>query len=468
MRSRLVQRRPIWQAMYSLVTWEDKAKIAQMVGYTPHVGQLPVHMSQACFKILCCGRRFGKSKCAGFEATVCAVLGGWVMVVAPTYDLAGIVFREVEQFIFGSDLACLVTSHKMSQGKGLITLSTGGRIFVRSSSNAASLLGEGLDLVIFDEAAEEPDPEVWTDHLRPALLDHAGSALFISTPEGDDWFKEIFDKGQERIREYESWQMPSKTNPHVPASRLALDMADLPESTIRQEYFAEFLDSVGSVFRGYRKLATSLMDDPRSSGHSFAIGVDIAQYEDWTVIIVIDATDGRVVYADRFNQIDYTLQVPRILDVSMRYQAPIMIDATSNEAVWQMLRDQAWWTSVHPFKFTNLSKNQVVNQLAMAIEHQEIELLAPLTDPPEPGDIARTILSELGSYRYERTAAGTLRMNAPPGKHDDCVIALCLAYEMARRAVGGAPVVFQGGTAQAPTIAGTFGRPSPKLSKRRR
>jgi len=465
---KLVQRRPVWKAMHSLVTWEDKAKIAQMVGYEPHVGQMPIHESLDRFQIMCCGRRFGKSVCAGFEATACAVLGGWVMNVAPTYDLGKIVFRECERFILGSRLASLVLQHRMSQGKGEIILSTGGRIFVRSSSNPSSLLGEGLDKIIFDEAAEEKDPEVWTDHLRPALLDHAGGALFISTPEGDDWFKDLFDKGQQRIRGYASWQCPSKMNPHVPIKVLEEDMRDLPESTVRQEYFAEFLDSVGSVFRGYRKLATSLMDDPRSSGHAFAIGVDIAQYEDWTVIIVIDAIDGRVVYAERFNQIDYTLQVPRILDISMRYQAPIMIDATSNEAVWQMLRDQAWWTTVHPFKFTNLSKNQVINQLAMAIEHQEIELLAPLTDPPQPGDIARTILSELGSYRYERTAAGTLRMNAPPGKHDDCVIALALAYEMARRSVGGAPVVFQEGTSQAPTLTGTFGRPSTKMQRRKR
>jgi hypothetical protein len=391
------------------------------------------------------------------------------MVVAPTYDLAKIVFRECEQMILGSDLRSLVTTHRMSQGKGEITLSTGGRIFVRSSGNAASLLGEGLDLIIFDESAEESDPEIWTDHLRPSLLDHAGGALFISTPEGDDWFKDIFDRGQMGVRGYKSWQLPSHINPHIPKGVLEEDMKDLPESTIRQEYFAEFLDSVGAVFRGYRKIATAPFLEVPEPGHLYAIGVDIAQYEDWTVIIVFDVTEGRVVYAERFNKIDYTLQIPKILDVSMRFQAPIMIDATSNEAVWQLLRDQAWWTTVHPFKFTMLSKQMVINQLAIAIEHKEIALLAPLTDPAEPGDIARVILSELGSYRYERTLSGNLRMNAPTGKHDDCVVALALSLEMARRSVGGVPVVLTGaGSSAAPTISGTFGRAVPKVSKKRR
>jgi hypothetical protein len=35
--------------------------------------------------------------------------------------------------------------------------------------------------------------------------------------------------------------------------------------------------------------------------------------------------------------------------------------------------------------------------------------------------------AELVEYAYEITAARNIRMNAPAGQHDDCVIALALA-----------------------------------------
>jgi hypothetical protein len=32
-----------------------------IIGYTPHNGQLEAHKAEARFKVLCCGRRFGKT-----------------------------------------------------------------------------------------------------------------------------------------------------------------------------------------------------------------------------------------------------------------------------------------------------------------------------------------------------------------------------------------------------------------------
>jgi hypothetical protein len=38
-----------------------------------------------------------------------------------------------------------------------------------------------------------------------------------------------------------------------------------------------------------------------------------------------------------------------------------------------------------------------------------------------------TQTTELQAYQYELTAARNVKMNAPAGMHDDCVIALALA-----------------------------------------
>jgi hypothetical protein len=54
--------------------------------------------------------------------------------------------------------------------------------------------------------------------------------------------------------------------------------------------------------------------------------------------------------------------------------------------------------------------------------------------------------AELMAYAYEVTAARNIRMNAPSGKHDDCVIALALAAWGMRPSAPVAPMVILPGS----------------------
>ncbi|MGH9363379.1 MAG: hypothetical protein ACRD2T_15835 [Thermoanaerobaculia bacterium] len=58
------------------------------LGYKPHPGQLAVHRSTAPRRVLACGVRWGKTRCAAMEGLAAAMepkplSRGWV--VAPTY-----------------------------------------------------------------------------------------------------------------------------------------------------------------------------------------------------------------------------------------------------------------------------------------------------------------------------------------------------------------------------------------------
>jgi len=57
-----------------------------------------------------------------------------------------------------------------------------------------------------------------------------------------------------------------------------------------------------------------------------------------------------------------------------------------------------------------------IDGLAIRLEHGGLRLL----------DNAQQT-AELLAYQYELTASRNVRMNAPEGMHDDCVIALALA-----------------------------------------
>ena len=70
----------------------------------------------------------------------------------------------------------------------------GGEVRVRSADNPNSLRGEGLDLVILDECAFMKE-ETWGEVLRPSLSDRQGSAMFISTPKGRNWFWRLYQNG---------------------------------------------------------------------------------------------------------------------------------------------------------------------------------------------------------------------------------------------------------------------------------
>jgi hypothetical protein len=72
---------------------------------------------------------------------------------------------------------------------------------------------------------------------------------------------------------------------------------------------------------------------------------------------------------------------------------------------------------VNGYQFTNASKAHVVESLAIAFERRELLIL----DDP-------VLVGELEAYESERLPAGMIRYNAPEGMHDDCVIALGLAW----------------------------------------
>jgi site-specific recombinase XerC len=61
----------------------SKRRLFQMLGYTPHPGQVPIHRSTASRRIVACGVRWGKTKCAAMEGLAAALMPrnrsfGWV------------------------------------------------------------------------------------------------------------------------------------------------------------------------------------------------------------------------------------------------------------------------------------------------------------------------------------------------------------------------------------------------------
>jgi hypothetical protein len=165
---------------------------------------------------------------------------GWL--VAPTYDVCRRIYTRLCSVVTQHLSHRVVTISPRDQTIIVTNLAGGtSQLRCKSSDHPVSLLGEALDFLIVDEAAQLKD-EIWEESLAPRLIDRSGWALVISTPQGPGWFHEMYRRGRKnRDPECESWASPSRDNPHVSAAVIEAERGRMPAEKFRQQYEAEFL-----------------------------------------------------------------------------------------------------------------------------------------------------------------------------------------------------------------------------------
>lgn len=239
---------------------ERKAYIFDQIGYKPHSPkQAEIHDSDARFKVLACGRRYGKTIFGGKEITA-AICDpeevGYYWIVGPKYVTGEKEFRVVyddviKKLKWGDRVK---KSYNVKQGDMRIEMPWGTILEVKSAERKDGLLGEGLKGVLLSECAQH-DAETWEQFIRPALSDHKGWAIFSSTPKGYNWFQGLYMLGQlrELHPEYESWCLPSWENPIVfpegfedPEIQEQKDR--LSPEFFAQEIAAEFVSYAGKIY----------------------------------------------------------------------------------------------------------------------------------------------------------------------------------------------------------------------------
>jgi hypothetical protein len=219
----------------------------------------------------------------------------------------------------------------------------------------------------------------------------------------------------------------------------------MPEDVFRQEYMAEFLEDSAGVFRGVDGVIRPAGVAPVVSGQ-ILIGLDLAKYTDWTVLVAMDAETGACLDMDRFNQLDWTIQKERIIAFCRRWRGRLVMDATGlGDPIYDDLRPAL--SNIEGFRITGVNKPALIQRLAVAVEQRQISIPADWT----------VLLNELRRYEYSFTPSGGVQYGAPSGSHDDCVIALALANHRRVGGTGG------GLMARLPPPAGTILRPPPAI-----
>lgn len=422
--------------------------------YDPFPMQKKIHYSRALYRVACLGRQVGKSELASVEAAfeLTQVVGSAGWVVAPTFEQAQVIFKRTLEKV---EAIAEKLPHLRVKAKKGATLEIevthydrpwrdrGAKVVGRSNFNGKSgqntdnLRGATLTYLIIDETAMM-DESVWFEGLKPMLSTTQGWVLFVSTPKGYNWFYDIYEKGQKGLNgdpenaAWASFRAPSwDANPMVPRAYYEGERLILPELEFQQEYGAEFVSNSGSVFQGVEH-CPRLPVNPRLSNaqegelvalpalpdHRYVIGADFGRLQDYTVYTVMDLDTREVVASYRTPYVDWDRQLLKLKAVSEHWNHALVVG--DNNGVGDYLEQQARKMGI-PFeglKFTGSQvKSEVINHLAIGIEHRYLALL------DDAG-----LIKELQQFKYSRTESGQLKMQAEGRAHDDRVISLALAY----------------------------------------
>lgn len=385
-----------------------------------HGGQKEIWDDDHRFKIVCCGRRFGKTVIgAKLALSECqAKDNAMVWWVAPTYKVVKRGYREVLRQIPRGYL-----THEPPQDSAfdagrsvVLKFKNGSRMEFYSAERPEGMLGEAVDFVVMDEAAIM-GKSVYDQTIRPTLMDRKGGALMISTPRGRNWFYYMFLRGQDDSREeYGSWRFPSESNPYLHPDEIREMEESLPLLIFQQEVLADFVASAGAVFRFSDELVKKVH---RPRGAVF-VGIDLAKSHDFTVISAMRVDDMMPCGFERFNDVAWSVQKNRIkrfvkwLEDEGAETVTLVMDSTGvGDPIVEAIEEDGY--DVIPINFTK-HKTHMVTQLAKDLETGQ----AILCDKEN--------IDEFENYTYKITEAGRMTYSAPEGQFDDCVAAKMLAH----------------------------------------
>ena len=271
--------------------------------------------------------------------------------------------------------------------------------------------------VVFSEYSVTSS-EAW-QFVSPILAVNGGWVIFNFTPRGKNHAWTLLQKAKDNAKWF--WEILTVTETKVltPES-LEEERQNMPEALFRQEYYSEFTEGAGQFFR---RIKENIYDQSRELPEEgdFQLGVDLAKYQDWTVLTPFNLNHFIVYPQDRFNQVDWNLQKARVEAMARRFgDALIVPDSTGvGDPIVEDLKNRGlnvYGENGEGFKFTEQSRERLLSNLAILLEQDKIKI------PNDEG-----LISELESFRYELTERGKIKVTVPEGMHDDRVMSLALA-----------------------------------------
>lgn len=405
------------------------------------------------FMVAALGRQSGKSWLARYTLLDRAVNRKQVcMWIAPAIPSARTHWNKLVDLIKKSG----IPTKRISQAAKEILFHGGGSISVRSALEPDNLRGDSLDYVVLDEAAFFRDGEyVWWQVVMPMLTATRGVALFTTTPNGRNWLYQLFKMGKdENNRYYKSWNVPSTASPYQDLDLLDDLRKTMPSIKWREEFMAEFIADGGGVFSGLEEAAKATLLPIPEKGHEYVAAIDFGWSNDNNVFTVLDKFTRKQVFGTTFNNIGTVRTVKKLIELMDFWQPEVTFIEKNGigEALLGLIRDVLLGKDtedlidllnrrteddpdetpleeiigghkIRAIHMTNDIKRDMIERLAADIEYARFEILS------EDYPFGVQQLDEMSTFERKRTATGMATYGAVEGAHDDCVMALAMAYK---------------------------------------
>lgn len=346
-------------------------------------------------------------------------------VLSPTLKQGKNIYKSIINAISG----CGIIKSKNATDL-FITLINGSSISIKSAEQKESLRGETCTGILCIDECAYISSEVY-NIVKPWCDFHKAVTLMVSTPfVKSGFFWEYYNHGLNK--EYNCVSIDWSDEKYqddmdfiLPPSKLEEYRKLLPKNVFLTDYLGIFIDDDGTVFTDFKKCIhkNEIKDsDKLYLGIDWAAGVE----SDDTVIVAFNQY-GKQVYLDYFNKLTPTQQIDRIEKFIVQYKNQIAVVQTELNSLGTPLTDflknrtqiKTIINKFVGFNTSNSSKNAIVQNLQIAFEQKEIEIL-------EDEKQSR----ELATYTAEYNAkTRNVSYNAPNGLHDDICIAMMLAYD---------------------------------------
>ena len=236
-----------------------------------NAAQQAVTNSEARFRVFCGGRRVGKTFLAIRElARFARFPNKKILYVCPTYQMArDIIWNDLKNKLY--DLNWIA---KTNESRLEIDLVNGSKIMLRSGDSGQNMRGIGVDFACFDETSLL-EAEIWYEVVRPALSAQKppGSALFCGTPNGFNFFKDLYDLANEHD-DWESFQFTSLSGGNIPEEEIEAARNLLDARTFRQEYEATFESHSSRIYHAFDRVKNCVKYNGQEHLEAVHIGMD--------------------------------------------------------------------------------------------------------------------------------------------------------------------------------------------------
>lgn len=330
--------------------------------------------------------------------------------VAPVYKQAKIAFRRIKYALRDA----INEGYAESNDTELwVKIKGGATIWFLTGEKPDNLYGEDVIACVIDEASRVRE-ESWFAVYSVLTATEGECRLIGNVTNRSNFFYILSRKAEAGGEDMQDWAYDMITAYDAIAGgvlkKKIIEKAerDLPEDVFKALYLCIPPDDGGNPF-GEAYINKCIA--PLSNKEPVCWGWDLAKSGDWTYGVALDE-DGTVCRLETFRH-DWTITkniIPKRTEGN-----PTLIDSTGvGDGIVEDLNNED--PAIEGFKFSVVSKQQLLESLAYAVQHQFVKF-------PEGA-----IPQQMRTMEYKHTRLNVI-YTVPEGMHDDAIMALALAWK---------------------------------------